>query len=155
MQVPSLQEYLNTKLLLIACVVSFQGYMYLHLLCSYIGSCKNLIVRYKVKRERKRQRNVQVFVIYFVKWCCFFPTASLLALFWIAVLWPQQLSMKLRISLLLKDTNDLLFFSEHKLYGFPQSEKTRERSEAVASACNFIKKRDFATGVFLWILWNF
>ena len=41
--------------------------------------------------------------------------------------------MKLTISLLLKDTNDLLFFLECKLYGFPQSEKTRERSEAVAT----------------------
>ena len=41
--------------------------MYSHLVCSYIGSCKNLIVKYKVKRKRKRQGNVQVFVIYFVK----------------------------------------------------------------------------------------
>ena len=40
--------------------------MYSHLACSYIGSSKNL-VKYKVKRKRKRQGNVQVFVIYFVK----------------------------------------------------------------------------------------
>ena len=30
-------------------------------------------------------------------------------------------AMKLTVSLLLKNTIDLLFFSEHKLYGFPQS----------------------------------
>ena len=54
----------------------------------------------------------------------FFPTAFLLTSFWIAVLWPQQLSMKLIISLLLKNTIGLQFFSEHKLYGFPQSENT-------------------------------
>ena len=33
----------------------------------------------------------------------------------------QQLSLKVTISLLLKSTSDLLLFSEHKLYGFPQS----------------------------------
>ena len=33
----------------------------------------------------------------------------------------QQLSMKLTISLLLKNTIDFFFFLEHKLYGFPQS----------------------------------
>ena len=38
----------------------------------------------------------------------FFPIASLLASFWIAVLWPQQLSMKYTISLLLKNT--IVFF---------------------------------------------
>ena len=50
----------------------------------------------------------------------FFPIASLLASFWIAVLWLHQLYMKLTISLLLKNTINLLFFSEHKLYGFPK-----------------------------------
>ena len=31
--------------------------MYSHLVCSYIGYCKNLIVKYKAKRKRKRQGN--------------------------------------------------------------------------------------------------
>ena len=35
---------------------------------------------------------------------------------------PQQLSLNLTISLLLKNTIDLLFFSEHKLFGFSQSD---------------------------------
>ena len=33
--------------------------------------------------------------------------------------------MKLTTCLLLKNTTDLLFFSERKLYGFPQSELRR------------------------------
>ena len=45
-----------------------------------------------------------------------------MASFSIAVPLPQQLSMRLTISLLLKNTTDLLFFSEHKLYGFSQSD---------------------------------
>ena len=45
-----------------------------------------------------------------------------MASFSIAVPLPQQLSMKLTISQLLKNTIDLLFFLEHKLYGFPQSD---------------------------------
>ena len=44
-----------------------------------------------------------------------------MASFSIAVTLPQQLSMKVTISLLLKNTSDLLLFSEHKVYGFPQS----------------------------------
>lgn len=42
----------------------------------------------------------------------------------IAVLWPQKLSMKLTILVLFKYTINLLFFPEHKLYEFPQSEAT-------------------------------
>ena len=55
----------------------------------------------------------------------FFFIASLIALLSIDVPLPQQLSMKLTISLLLKNTIGLLFFSEHKLYGFPQSDVLR------------------------------
>ena len=29
------------------CVVSLQGYIYSHLVCSHLSSCKNLIVKYK------------------------------------------------------------------------------------------------------------
>ena len=62
---------------------------------------------------------------------CFFFIASLIALiasFSIAVLLLQQLSIKLTISLLLKNAIDLLFFSEHKLYGFPQRPKSQEKN---------------------------
>ena len=37
--------------------------------------------------------------------------------------------MKLTISLLLKNTINLLFFSERKLYGFPQSEYMNTEKE--------------------------
>ena len=96
--------------------------MYSHLVCSYIGSCKNLIVKYKAKRKRKRQGNCSsIRYLVFKVVLFFFPTVSLLASFWIAVPWPQQLSVKLTIFLLLNNAINLLFFSEHKLYGFPQS----------------------------------
>ena len=36
--------------------------MYLHLVCSCISSCKNLIVKYKVEGKRKKQEGVQVFL---------------------------------------------------------------------------------------------
>ena len=42
------------------------------------------------------------------------------AVLFFSVTWPQRLSMKLTISLLLKNTIVLLFFSEHKLYEFLQ-----------------------------------
>ena len=45
-----------------------------------------------------------------------------MASFSVAVPLPQQLCMKLTKSLLLKNKIDLLFFLEHKLYGFPQSD---------------------------------
>ena len=45
-----------------------------------------------------------------------------MASFSMAVLLRQQFTMKLTMSLLLKNTIDVLFFSEHKLYGFPQSD---------------------------------
>ena len=114
MQVPRLQEYLNTKLTLCC---KFSSYMCSHLVCGYVSSCKNLLVKYKAKRGRKGQGNVS-----FLSGAVFFPTASLLVSLWIAVLWWQQLSMKLTISLLLKNTISLLFFSKHKLYGFRQSD---------------------------------
>ena len=50
----------------------------------------------------------------------FFFIASLMASFSIAVPLPQQLTMKLTIYLLLKNTVDLLFFWEHKLCEFPK-----------------------------------
>ena len=50
----------------------------------------------------------------------FFSIASLMASFSIAVPLPQQLTMKLTIYLLLKNTVDLLFFWEHKLCEFPK-----------------------------------
>ena len=49
-----------------------------------------------------------------------FSNTSFLASFSVTVLSPEQLSRKLTIGLLLKNTIDLLFFSERKLYGFPQ-----------------------------------
>ena len=55
-----------------------------------------------------------------------------MTLFSIAVPLPQQLSMKHAISLLLKNKIDLLFFSEHKLYGFPQSEMREINSKLSA-----------------------
>ena len=47
-----------------------------------------------------------------------------MASFSIAVPLPKQLSMELTMSLLLKNTIDLLFFLKRKLYGFPQSDYT-------------------------------
>ena len=73
------------------------------------------------KAKHKQKPNKEVFCLVFYILFCFF-IASLMASFSIAVPLPQQLSMKLTISLLLKNTIDLLFFSEHKLYGFPQSD---------------------------------
>ena len=98
------------------------GYMNQHLVRSYICACQTLIMKYKVKQSANKNKTRKCFV-QFTKSCrsVFSFIVSLMALFTIAVPLPQQLSMKLTISLLLKNTIDLLFFSEHKLYGFPQS----------------------------------
>ena len=76
----------------------------------------------KVKRKIYKYKDMfKCSLINSLRAAVFFPTAPLLASIRIALLWPQQPSMKLTISLLLKDTIDLLFFLEHKLYGFSQS----------------------------------
>ena len=76
-----------------------------------------------MKKEKTRKfSNIR----YLVCWeLLLFSNTSFLASFSITVLFPKQLSMKLTICLLLKNTIDLLFFSERKLYGFPQSELLR------------------------------
>ena len=51
----------------------------------------------------------------------FFFIVCLMVSYSIAVPLPQRLSMKLTIFQLLKNTIELLLFSEHKLYGFPKS----------------------------------
>ena len=43
------------------------------------------------------------------------------------------LPLNFMISLLLKNTIDLLLFSEHKLYGFPQSEKVKKSVVSVVT----------------------
>ena len=100
--------------------------MYLHLVCSCISSCKNLIVKYKVEGKRKKQEGVQVFLrcfsllratVFFLPYRFFF-----VLFFFIAVLSPQQLSVKLTILPIVH-----IVFSEHKLYGFTQSDASTHR----------------------------
>lgn len=57
------------------------------------------IVKYKVKRKREKQGNIQLFDIYFVKSVTFVFFHRLPV--GITALWPQQLSMKITISLLI------------------------------------------------------
>ena len=102
-------------------VANCHGYMNQHLVCSYICSCQTLIVKHRVKQSTNKNKTRKCFVQFTKSCCSVFFIASLMASFSIAVPLPQQLSIKLTISLLLKNTIDLLFVSEHKLYGFPQS----------------------------------
>ena len=105
-----------------SCLANCQGYMNYHLVRSYICACQILIVKHKAKQSTNKNQTRKCFVQFTKSCCSVFFIASLMASFSIAVPLPQQLSMKLTISLLLKNTIDLLFFSEHKLYGFPQNE---------------------------------
>ena len=121
MQVPSLQEYLNTKLLLVLQIFKATCVRIWFVAISVFA--KILQLNTKPKRKGKDKEMFKYSLFSFLSGAVFSPTASLLTSFWIAVLWPQQLSIKLTISLLLKNTINLLFFLEHKLYGFPQTEK--------------------------------
>ena len=97
--------------------------MYSHLVCSYIGSCKNLIVKYKVKRKRKRQGNVLILVIWFVKWCCFSHLLSIGLVLNRRTLAATALYETYNIPIV-KKYNRFIIFLEHKLYGFLQNERT-------------------------------
>ena len=103
------------------------GCMNQHLVRSYICACQTLTVKQKVKQSTNKNQTKKCFV-QFTKSCCssFFIT-SLTTSFSIAVHLRQQFSMRLPISLLLKNTIYLLFFFfflEHKLYGSLQSKNS-------------------------------
>ena len=108
MQVPSLQEYLNTKLLLVLQIFKATCVRIWFVAISVFA--KILQLNTKPKRKEKDKEMFKYSLFSFLSGAVFSPTASLLTLFWIAVLWPQQLSIKLTISLLLKNTINLLFF---------------------------------------------
>ena len=110
------------------CLANCQGYMTQHLVRSYICACQTFIVNHKAKESTKKNQTRNCFVQFAKNYCSVFFVTSLMASFSIAVPLPQQLSMKLTISLLLKNTINLLFFSEHKLCGFPQSDSDYRKS---------------------------
>ena len=96
--------------------------MYLHLVCSYICSCKNLIVKYKAKRKRKRQENYSSICYLVFKVVLFFSHRLCIGL----VLNRRTLAAAAiyetyNISSVKKYNQFIVFFSEHKLYGFQQS----------------------------------
>ena len=81
-----------------------------YLVRSHICACQTLIVQYKVKQSTNKKQTRKCFVQFTQSCCSLFFIASQMASFSIAVPLPQRLSMKLTISLLLKNTIDLLFF---------------------------------------------
>ena len=97
--------------------------MYSHLVCSYIGSCKNLTVKYKAKRKRKRQGNCSSIRYLVFKVVLFFPHRLSIGL----VLNRRTLAAAALYETcnipIVKKYNQFIVFSEHKLYGFPQSER--------------------------------
>ena len=83
--------------------LAFGSQLRLYLLNSYSET--------QSKTKYKQNQNKEMFcLVYQGVLLCFFFIASLMVLFSIAVPLPQQLSMKLTVSLLLKNTIDLLFF---------------------------------------------
>ena len=120
MQVPSLQEYLNTKLFL---VLQNSKATCIRIWFVAISVLANLLVNYKAKRERKRQGNVQVLVIFsFLSGAVFFPPP----LYWPHFESPYSCrsssAWNLQYPYCEKIQSIYCFFSEHKLYGFPQSD---------------------------------
>ena len=97
------------EILVTPCLANQEGYMNQHLVRSTICACQTLIVKHKAKQSTNKNQTRKCFV-QFTKGCCsVFFIASLMASFSIAVRLPQQLSMKLAISLLLKNTIDFFF----------------------------------------------
>ena len=74
------------------------------------------------KTKQKQKTNKEMFCLVTKSNCSVFFSTFQITSFWIAVPWPQRLSVKPTISLLLKNAIDLLLCFEHKLYGFAQSD---------------------------------
>ena len=120
-QVPSLQEYVNTKLLLVFKIFEATCIRIWFVAISALEKILQLNTKSKGKEKDKEMFKYSLFSL--LTGAVFFPSSFY---------WPRfespyavQLLMKLAISLLLKNTINQLFFSEHKLYGFPQSDSSK------------------------------